>query len=149
MSLPMPYVIVATEDGVDPEAIQGNFDKLKKEFPLSRKHMKIEEPHVVGDSGEPAFENSWVNYDTASFRGARFWKDPMGIVHIEGLVKSGTVAATIFTLPAGYRPSNGLLFVTITNGGIGRFDVASTGNVVAQSGSNGWFTINCSFKQEQ
>lgn len=146
MSLPLPYQIT---DPPEAEAIQGNFDALKNEFPLSRKNMVIEAPHVVGASGEPAFQNSWVNYDTTTFMGARFWKDPMGIVHIDGMVKSGTIGATIFSLPAGYRPSNGLLFVTLANGAIARFDVAPTGNVVSQSGSNVWFSIQASFKGEQ
>lgn len=150
MTLPLPFVISdAHEAGIQADDIQGNFDALKKSFPLTRKHMKIETPHIVGDSGEPAFQNSWVNFDTSTFRGARFWKDPMGIVHIEGLVKSGTVGTTIFTLPAGYRPGNGLMFPSITNSGVGRVDVAATGNVVHNSGGNTYFSINLSFKQEQ
>lgn len=143
MTLPLPYVIAADEE------VQGNFDALKRAFPLSRKHMKIEAPHVVGDSGEPAFVNSWVNFDTTAYHGARFWKDPMGIVHVEGLVKSGTVPATIFVLPAGYRPSRAHAWATTTSTGYGRVDVAATGDVVAQSGGNGYFSINVSFKQEQ
>lgn len=145
MPLPLPYTL-----GDDEDPIQGNFDSIRKQFPLSRKHMRIETPHVVGATGEPVFQNSWANYDTASFKEARFWKDPMGIVHLEGLVKNGTIGTTIFTLPAGYRPSNGQLFVSISNGAIGRIDVAPTGNVVATTGNNAWITLSgITFKQEQ
>lgn len=150
--LALPFVIVPDpETGApDPEAVQSNFEAIKKEFPLSRKNVKLESPHVVGDSGEPAFQNSWVNYDTTAFRGARFWKDPMGLVHIEGLVKSGTVPGTVFSLPAGYRPGVAHVFTSDTNTGHGRVDVAATGNVVAQSGGNGYFSLSTipPFKQE-
>ena len=150
MALPLPFVIT---DPPDADAIQGNFDAIKKEFPLSRKAMSVEGVHVVGDAGEPAFQNSWVNFDTATFRGARFWKDPMGIVHIEGLVKNGAAApSTIFTLPAGYRPGNGLLFAVMANANVAaRIDIAPTGNVVWQGGgTNAFLTLSgITFKQEQ
>lgn len=143
MTLPLPYIL-----GDDDDPAQGNFDTIKKQFPLSRKHMKIEAPHAVGDAGEPAFSGTWVNYDTATFRGARFWKDPMGIVHIEGLIKSGTINTTAFVLPEGYRPGNALIFASDTSTGHGRLDVAVTGNVLPVSGGTGYFSINCNFKQE-
>lgn len=145
MSLPLPHTIT---DPVDPDAVQGNFDAIKNEFPLSRKNMKIETPHVVGAANEPAFQGTWVNFDITSFRGARFWKDGMDIVHVEGLVKSGAVPGTIFILPAGYRPGGALVFPTDTNSGHGRVDVAATGNIVAQSGGATYFAINLNFKQE-
>jgi hypothetical protein len=144
MPLPLPY------SAFDDEALEGNFDTIKKNFPLSRKHMRIEVPNVVGAADQPAFQGAWTNFDTATFHGARFWKDPMGIVHLEGLVKSGAVPSTIFILPAGYRPSNGHLFMVNSNGAVGRVDVASTGNVVAQAGNNAWFSLSgIHFKQEQ
>lgn len=142
MTLPLPY------SSFEDEGVEGNFDTIKQMFPLSRKYMKIETPNVVAAAGQPAFQNSWVNYDAATFRGARYWKDPMGIVWVEGLIKSGTIGTTVFEFPAGYRPGVALRFETITNSGIGYFDVAATGNLVAQSGGNTWFAINCSFKQE-
>lgn len=142
MSEPLPYTIPNEE-------VQGNFDALAKLFPLARKNMKIETPHLVGGSGEPSFENSWVNFNAATHQGARFWKDPMDVVHVEGLVKSGTVGATIFTLPTGYRPARTLLYEIDTSTGAGRVDVNNAGQVVAVSGGNGHFSINISFKQEQ
>lgn len=144
--LPLPFTIT---EPVNAEAVQGNFDQIAKQFPLSRKAMAVETPVVVGGGGSaPAFQGTWANWDTTQYRGARFWKDSDGIVHIEGLVKSGAVPGTIFILPTGYRPGNALLFATDTNTGHGRFDVATAGNVVAQSGGNGYFSINASFKQE-
>lgn len=144
MSEPLPYTIPNEE-------VQGNFDALAKLFPLARKNMKIETPHLVGGSGEPAFENSWVNYSAGTHQAARFWKDPMDMVHVEGLVKNGTVGGggVVFTLPAGYRPAAVLIYATDTGTGYGRVDVAADGKVTAVSGGNGNFSINLSFKQEQ
>lgn len=152
MALPLPYKIVEPPDpmeGLDADAIQGNFEWIAQQFPLSRKSQSIETPAAVGGTGAPAFENSWVNFDVTTNQGLRFWKDPMGLVHIEGLVKSGTIGATIFTLPAGYRPDKAHVFVVISNGAIGRCDVTATGQVVAMAGNNTYFSLSgINFKQE-
>ena len=52
-----------------------------------------------------SMQNSWVVYDTARYTPGYF-KDEHGIVHLRGLIKSGTVGASCFTLPAGYRPAH-------------------------------------------
>ena len=149
MPLPLPFKVT---DPPDPESIQANFDEIAKQFPFSRKHIKSETPHVVGDATTglgTTFQNGWVNYDPAAFYPARFWKDVNGDVHIQGLVKSGTVGTTIFVLPVGYRPGNGLGYPTDSNNAHGRVDIAPTGNVVAQAGSNVYFFINLPpFRQE-
>jgi hypothetical protein len=65
--------------------------------------------HYIGDPGEPAFQNGWSNYDVGSHDGA-VWQhaayaiDTNNVVHLRGLVKDGTVGATIFTLPSNYCP---------------------------------------------
>jgi len=102
----------------------------------------------AGDPGEPAFENSWVNYggvwDTAAF-----YKDACGIVHIKGFVKSGTIGQTVFTLPVGYRPKQGLIFPVIANDAIGVLVVEEDGRVRTSAGSNVWYSIHLSFVAEQ
>lgn len=107
--------------------------------------------HNVGGSGEPAFQNSWVNYDTA-WQVARFRKDAFGYVHLEGLVRSGT-ANVIFTLPVGYRPTtstNGLIFATINTDTIGRTDIKPDGSVSRIVGGNGFVSLSgITFKAEQ
>lgn len=62
-----------------------------------------EDWHYVGDTGEPAFENSWVNNSAISANLA-FRIRESDILDIQGAVKNGT-DNTVFTLPAGYRPS--------------------------------------------
>lgn len=145
MALPLPYVI--TED----ERVQGNFDELKKQFPLSRRHMKVTPAVNVGSGGDaPAFENSWTNFDLSLDTRARFWKDPMGLVHIEGTLAAGTVPAAAFTLPAGYRPAFSHRFSAVSNTGASRVDIAPTGQVVPTTGGNTFFALgHIVFKQEQ
>lgn len=146
MALPLPYTITDPPNG---EAIQANFEAIKTTFPFSRKDMKLEPPHVVGATDEPVFQSTWVNFDITVYRGLRFWKDPVGMIHIEGVVKSGVVPSTIFILPAGYRPGAALAFPAHTNTGYGQVDVSATGNVVAQTGGTTLFGISVHFKQEQ
>lgn len=103
---------------------------------------------VIGAAGAPAFQNGWVSYG-APF-GAQFTKIN-GIVYMQGLVKNGTVAATIFTLPVGYRPATQQLITTQTNPNtIARLDLTPDGALAAASGANnGWVAINYSFPAEQ
>jgi hypothetical protein len=71
----------------------------------------------------PAFEGTWASFDAV--QKPRFYKDALGIVHLGGAVKSGTINTTAFTLPEGYRPgysdtvgsSNGVTFPAYSAGG--------------------------------
>ncbi len=95
----------------------------------------------VGDTDEPAFENSWVNFGgvevTAAFRRVG------DVVQIQGTVKSGTITAAVFTLPAEYRPSGDLIFATDTSVTThARLDVESDGSVVAKTGSNAYYSLS-------
>lgn len=49
-------------------------------------------------------QNAWVNYGTASK--ARFWRDKLGNVYINGRIKSGTITGgtTLFVLPSTHCP---------------------------------------------
>lgn len=58
--------------------------------------------HVVGQPGEPVFQNSWV----ASVNSPRFRKDPSGKVRIVGQFTGGAAITVAFTLPVGYRPTS-------------------------------------------
>lgn len=113
--------------------------------------VTVEAPHVVGAAGEPAFQNGWSNFG-GGFEGARFWKDPEGVVHLEGLVSGGAVTSAIFTLPVGYRPASPKRFLSMANSVVTSFQVFSDG-VVRQtatgSTSNAWINLsNCSFVAE-
>lgn len=84
--------------------------------------------HFVGGTGESVFENSWVNWGSP-YNGASFWRDPIGMVHLQGVIKSGTVGSAAFTLPAGSRPVADLVVPCISNGALGRIDITAAGAV--------------------
>lgn len=91
----------------------------------------------------PTLINSWVNYG-GTYRTARYRK--IGDrVEIEGLVKSGTIGATVFTLPVGYRPPQDIPFGVHSNNAFGSLIVFASGAVYAQAGSNASFGLTCSF----
>ena len=95
------------------------------------------------------FANSWVNYDPPTQHSVAYYKDSLGIVHLRGLIKNGTVGAVAFTLPAGYRPDLPYHFACASNNaaGVGRVDPNGTVNILA--GSNIWFDVSVmSFKAE-
>lgn len=50
----------------------------------------------------PTLLNGWVN---AGGFGTAYFKDEFGFVHLKGLVSSGSLGVTVFTLPEGYRPA--------------------------------------------
>jgi microcystin-dependent protein len=87
--------------------------------------------HLVGAAGEPAFTNGWSTYDSG--RPARFRKDPLGKVMVDGLVKGGASGTAVFTLPVGYRPANGRYDYAIVGncaGGVSNIEVLDTGAVI-------------------
>ena len=82
----------------------------------------------------PTLLSGWVNYGD-SFTAAGYYKGPDNRVHLQGLIKSGTVAdgTVIFTLPQGFRPLQKEMFIVfISGGGYGRVDVYDNGSVVAK-----------------
>lgn len=93
----------------------------------------------------PSLNSPWINYG-GGFGGARYFKDAAGVVHIEGLIQapggSPTSGVTLFTLLAGYRPADTMMFCTWNGGGAGRIDVDSAGNVVMQSGNTAFTSLS-------
>ena len=63
--------------------------------------------HLVGNPGQPVFQNGWKN-EGFDLGPAAFYKDREGIVHLQGNVVPGgttTFPSHMFTLPPGYRPA--------------------------------------------
>jgi hypothetical protein len=80
----------------------------------------------------PTLAGTWSNYG-GLYQDAGYMKDSLGFIHLRGLLKAGGAGDTIFTLPAGYRPSAKLIFsVQVSDGGSyvhGRVDVDTDGTV--------------------
>jgi hypothetical protein len=90
------------------------------------------------------YTNSWADYDATTYNGGGFRIDDEGRVYLRGLIRSGTLNTSGFTLPTGYRPSRRCVFVCISNNAIGRIDVYADGTVVIGQdsiGSNVYFTL--------
>lgn len=87
---------------------------------LANSLSPLEAVHLVGAPGEPPFENGAQNYGATGpfvLNPVGFYKDHEGIVHLQGVAKTGSIApAFVFTLPPGFRPAPGktLLFEQIT-----------------------------------
>lgn len=102
--------------------------------------VKIGSLTAIGAIGAPAFENTWSNL--GGFDGAAFWKDASGVVHLRGVVTGGTMSQPVFHLPVGFRPPGSQIFGTVSNGAIGRIDIAAGGDVVPVVGNNAWVALN-------
>ena len=103
--------------------------------------VKPVQPTVLEQWNAPTLLNSWVNKGSP-VNPTGYWKDPFGVVHLRGVVKSGTVGQAIFTLPIGYRPANDELYAVVSNDVFGSCNVTSAGNVVAYTGSNVYFCMD-------
>lgn len=86
----------------------------------------------------PALINSWVNYGGV-YSTAGFYRDASGVVHLQGAIRSGTIGATAFTLPAGFRPAAAQAYAIPTGAAFATYGVVhvlSDGAVVVTVGSN-------------
>ena len=88
----------------------------------------------------PTLTNAWVSYGASNTPG--YYKDDDGVVHLRGLLKSGTIASSMFTLPIGYRPAKNIIRNTVSNAASGRLDITSAGLVIPQTGSNVWVSVD-------
>jgi len=79
--------------------------------------------------------NSWVAY--GSPRANPEYRIAGGVVHLRGMLKSGTWGATMFTLPVGARPTETRFLPTMSNGVLSALDVASNGEVKVAGGAGG------------
>jgi hypothetical protein len=106
--------------------------------------------HVIGTAGEPAFQNSWVNFNATADQFAAFWKDSAGIIRLRGIIKTGAVPSVAFTLPAGFRPAGLRRFAVSSAAAFGQVDVDPTGTVSPVIGSSTWVSLDgISFRTEK
>jgi hypothetical protein len=103
---------------------------------------------IASDWITPTTENGWSNFDSVNWSNVGYMARE-GRVYLRGLVHNGQIGqtGTIFTLPAGYRPSRRKLFSCISSSsGIsldpGRVDIVADGRVIALEGSNLYFCLD-------
>lgn len=89
---------------------------------------------VSGDQtwSDLPYSNTWANFLNGWATG-QWFKDPMGVVHLRGLVRRAAGAPSdneiLATLPAGARPVIAEMFVAQHAGGTSRIDVNSDGTI--------------------
>jgi hypothetical protein len=88
--------------------------------------------------------NSWSSTYGASngYYAPGYVRDQLGFVHLRGLANGGTVGLSIFTLPGTCRPSKNLKFSVNSNGAFGSLTIESSGNVILDSGSNAYVSLD-------
>lgn len=97
----------------------------------------------------PTLLNGWVGFNQNGYTTARFFKDSMGYVHIDGLIKGGSVVAgtAVFVLPVGYRPSQVLSSASMSAStdevttSLTRIRVGTDGQVQLSSGALSGFVV--------
>jgi hypothetical protein len=106
--------------------------------------------HDVGTTNDfgVTFQNSWANTG-GGLAPAGFYKDKFNIVHLRGVIDTGTTGTVAFTLPVGYRPEYDHYQVQVNNnGGPGPggascyVTVASTGTVTPVFGAGSDMTLS-------
>lgn len=95
----------------------------------------------IGAAGQPAFQNSWVNF--GSTRATAAFRKEGNLVRVKGLVKNGGGSSAIFTLPLGYRPPTDWFGVGIANGPAAAELQVGTNGVVQWSagGTNAFLSL--------
>jgi hypothetical protein len=106
----------------------------------------IQGPTALDTSGETAWTNAtyagaWTSYG-APYADAGYRKDSSGVVHLRGLIKSGTIGTTAFTLPSGYRPAFKVSHATFNVSGTGNIDVNTDGTVIPATGGNTYASLD-------
>lgn len=102
----------------------------------------------IGASGQPPFQNGFSNYDPPNFTTAAFFRDVSGVVHIKGTVVNAAsnlnslATGTIFTLPAGYRPSRITDIVLPANNAYGQIRIYPTGEVFCALGNSSFLELD-------
>lgn len=85
----------------------------------------------------PALQNGWINFG-APYANAQYMIDPSGWVHLRGTIKSGTVTPVtlLFTLPVGFRPTNQIIFPTVSNDLFATIYIQANGLVSINGGAS-------------
>lgn len=118
-----------------------NSANLLKKVALNRVLVLQSSGQVGSNWINVSFNTGWGNYG-GGYNNAQY-KKVGDLVFLRGLVaRSSGTETKIFTLPSGYRPTAQCLFSNITNGGQGRIDVETDGDVQYVSGGYSWVQLD-------
>lgn len=112
---------------------------------LEQRDVQLEQALVaIEDTGwsEPTLLNSWVNNGAERTARVRRLGDQ---VYVEGLVKDGTLSATVLVLDKGFRPPMDMYFGSQAGLTFGMIAVLATGALAFYGSTNVAASINCSF----
>ena len=88
-----------------------------------------------------SLENGWTDYGPP-YATPSYTKTKAGVVLLRGLVKNANPSLVPATLPAGYRPSNQIMFISSSNQAIARLDIKNDGRIELPVGSPLWFALD-------
>lgn len=99
---------------------------------------------------EPLFEDlpltaPWVPHppDTGNWATPSYFRDTEGIVHLRGLLQSGSNGQTVATLPVGFRPEVRSMFLVASATGDCRLDIEADGRIIPREGtSSAWTALD-------
>lgn len=113
-------------------------------------YAAVDHDHTPGAWQSVTMQNNWIEETVDDTPG--YYVDAVGMVHLKGVIKHGTMEAAAFTLPAGVRPARKLTRGTISSDEniISRLYIQSTGEVIPFKGGSEWFSLDgISFRAEQ
>ena len=113
-------------------------------FDVAAVFMHFSAPLAVEPWSAVTFQNSFSDFNTATFQATAYCIDSLGIVRLRGLAKraSALLNSAVFTLPVGYRPQKNSQFAVIANNKFARIEVTSAGVVqVVAADDASWFSF--------
>ena len=117
---------------------------LNDELQRIRDAIGVELWIEIGSTNAPAFENSWVNYNSATNATAAVYKDPFERVWLKGAIKTGSTPSVAFTLPVNYRPSLIISYSSIDGTGTpsANIEIHADGTVNILAGNNAFISLD-------
>jgi hypothetical protein len=108
---PAQLAIAASMPGAPTGSLEERMAVIERSSRNGLALPRLEAWRAVGGVGQPAFEGSWSNVGGAYFPVA-FYKDPGDVVRIRGVARwtGAPAGSVVFTLPAGYRPTQQMVF---------------------------------------
>jgi hypothetical protein len=80
-----------------------------------------------------SFLNGFSNHGDAAYGdgNVRYWKDPLGYVQLDGLANTPAAPAGLVlgTMPTGYRPLTGDIWLTAADGSTAKIQIGADGNI--------------------